>query len=212
MTWFQLRRRLRRASIPVVIRVWPLARLWYRGWGLSLDGRPDDQVWYFAYGANINEMVFRERRGVSPSECRVGRLCGYRLRFNLDGRPRGRSAPANISIDPDGEVWGVLYRITRRDLVRLNASEGIPGRRYQPILVDVEDADRQRRSAVTYIADGKEDDGKPSLRYISLIREGAHNQGLPRHWVSMLGAVEHAESGDAAQYPDRNRRQRNSKA
>ena len=133
MTWSELRRRLRRTSVPVITTVWPLARLWYRRWGLSLEGRPDDQVWYFAYGANINDLVFRERRGMRPSECCVGRLPGYRLRFNLDGRPKGGSAPANISIDPDGEVWGVLYRITRRDLVRLNASEGIPGRRYRPI-------------------------------------------------------------------------------
>ena len=43
------------------------------------------------------------------------RITGYRLRFNLAGRPRGRSAPANMWPDADHEVWGVLHKITGRD-------------------------------------------------------------------------------------------------
>ncbi|MEE8334234.1 MAG: gamma-glutamylcyclotransferase family protein, partial [Alphaproteobacteria bacterium] len=132
MMWLPMRRRLKRVWVPVMLRVWPLARLWYRTWGLSLEGRPDDQVWYFAYGANMHDSAFRERRHMRPLESRPGRVSGYRLRFNLEGRPRGRAAPANISPDPEAEVWGALYLSTRRDLVRLNASEGIPGWRYRP--------------------------------------------------------------------------------
>jgi hypothetical protein len=30
---------------------------------------------------------------------------GYRLRFNLEGRPRGKAAPANVFPDPQAEVW-----------------------------------------------------------------------------------------------------------
>jgi hypothetical protein len=32
--------------------------------------------------------------------------------------PRGKAAPANLCADPAAEVWGVLYKITRRGLVR----------------------------------------------------------------------------------------------
>ena len=89
-------RSLRRAWIPVVLRAWPLARLWYRIWGLTLDGHPDDTVWYFAYGANMHDSSFRERRGMRPVESRAGRVTGYRLRFNLEGRPRdGRHQPTS---------------------------------------------------------------------------------------------------------------------
>ena len=95
--------------------------------------------------------------------------------------------------DADAEVWGVLYRITRRALVRLNASEGIPGRRYRPLWLSAEDAEGQPVEAVTYIADGMERDGNPSLRYITLIRDGARAHGLPEDWITFLDGVEHAE-------------------
>ena len=191
--WPGLLRRLRRIWVPIVLRAWPLARLWYRAWGLALDGRPGDAVWYFAYAVNMHDSAFQERRGMRPSEWRVGRITGYRLRFNLDGRPKGRSAPANIETDTGAEVWGVLYRITRRALVRLNASEGIPGRRYRPLWLAAEDADGNAVVAVTYIAEGNARDGNPSLRYITLIRDGARAHGLPEDWITFLDGVEHAE-------------------
>ena len=53
-------------------------------------------MWYLAYGSNMHHSAFRERRGIQPMEWRVGRIKGYRLRFNLEGRPKGKAAPANI--------------------------------------------------------------------------------------------------------------------
>ncbi len=191
--WMVLRRGLKRAWVPVILRVWPLARLWYRTWGLALDGHPDDEVWYFAYGANMHDSAFRDRRKMQPLEWRAGRILGYRLRFNLEGRPKGRAAPANISADEDAEVWGVLYRLTRRELVRLSASEGIPGWRYRPIWLAAEDIGGCQVDAVTFVADGKATDGNPSLRYITLLRNGARAHGLPGHWIAYLDGIAHAE-------------------
>ena len=191
--WRNMRYSMRRACIPVVIRAWPLARLWYRSWGLTLDGHPDDAVWYFAYGANMHDSSFRERRGMRPVESRVGRITGYRLRFNLEGRPKGRAAPANIAADRDAEVWGVLHRISRRELVRLNASEGIPGRRYRPVWLAATDSDGNGLTAVAYMADGMKTDGNPSHRYLTLLRDGARAHGLPGHWISFLDSIDHAE-------------------
>ena len=42
-------------------------------------------------------------------------------------------------------------------------------------------------------ADGKARDGNPSLRYITLIRDGARAHGLPEAWISFLDRVQHAE-------------------
>ena len=187
-----MRRALRRTLLPVAIQVWPLARLWYRAWGLTLDGHPDDMVWYFAYGANMHDSAFRERRGMRPREWRAGRIGGYRLRFNLDGRPKGKAAPANIGPEKNAEVWGVLYRISRRELLRLSASEGVPGWRYQPLWFTAEDSAENPIRAVAYLADGNKEDGKPSLRYITLLRDGARAHGLPAHWISFLESVDPA--------------------
>ena len=191
--WVRLRRALRKTWVLVVLRVWPLARLWYRAWGLRLDGDPDDAVWYFAYGANMHDSAFLQRRRMQPMEWRVGRIKDYRLRFNLEGRPKGRAAPANISSEPGAEVWGVLYSITRRELVRLNASEGIPGWRYRPLWLEAEDEQGNDLTAVTYIADGNDADGNPSLRYITLLREGARAHGLSAKWITFLEGVKHSK-------------------
>ena len=98
----------------------------YRLHGICLVGPPCQEIWYFAYGANMHDSAFRDRRGMRPLEWRPGRIRGYRLRFNLEGRPRGKAAPANLYADPAAEAWGVLYKITRRDLIRLDATEGVP--------------------------------------------------------------------------------------
>jgi cation transport regulator ChaC len=161
--------------------------------GLPLVGPPGEEVWYFAYGANMHDSAFRERRGMRSLECRPGRVPGYRLRFNLEGRPRGRAAPANLFPDAHAEVWGVLYKLTRRDVLRLDATEGVPGRRYCPLGVDAEDISGNRLKAVTYIAQGNDVDGRPSLRYLTLLREGARAHGLPEHYIRFLEQLEHAK-------------------
>jgi gamma-glutamylcyclotransferase len=158
-----------------------------------LGGRPSDEIWYFAYGSNMHVGTFVERRRIRPLESRVGRIVGYRLRFNLEGRPRGKAAPANIWPDAEREVWGVLHKITRRDLLRLDSTEGVPGRGYQPVSLNAYDLDGHALTAITYVATGKEVDGRPSLRYISLLRDGAKFHGLPEHWLRFPESVNHAE-------------------
>jgi len=176
----------------LIAKSWVLSRLYYPLRGARLVGRPNDEIWYFAYGANMHAATFRVRRGIEPLECRPGRIKGYRLRFNLEGRPRGKAAPANLCRDPDAEVWGVLYRISRRELIRLDSTEGVPGRGYRHVVVEAEDIDRRLLQAVAYMAQGKEVDGKPSLRYIKLLREGARAHGLPADYIRFLEDVDHA--------------------
>jgi cation transport regulator ChaC len=125
---FANRRAIRIRWRRLLVKSWALSRFHYRWHGHVLAGRPTEHVWYFAYGSNMHHTAFRERRGMRPTEWRIGCLKGYRLRFNLEGRPPGKAAPANICPDQDCELWGVLYRITRRELLRLDSTEGVPGR------------------------------------------------------------------------------------
>lgn len=176
----------------LLVKSWLLSKAHYRAHGLRLEGRPSDHVWYFAYGSNMHDSAFRERRRIHAFEWRAGRITGYRLRFNLEGRPKGRAAPANIRPDPNAEVWGVMYRITRRDLLRLDSTEGVPGRGYRPTWLVAQDSDGNQVPVVAYSAVGKPADGIPSLRYITLLREGARAHGLPVEWLHYLDSVAHA--------------------
>jgi gamma-glutamylcyclotransferase len=188
-TFRRLRPKLRR----LITKSWLLSRCYYRCRGTRLLGSAREEVWYFAYGANMDDSTFRVRRGIRARECRAGHIRGYRLRFNLDGRPKGKAAPANLHPDPEAEVWGALYRITRRDLMRLDSTEGVPGRGYRHTVVEAEDADCRLVQAVTYMAQGNEVDGKPSLRYITLLRDGARAHGLPETYIRFLESVELAQ-------------------
>ena len=174
-------------------RSWWLSGCLYRFHRLPLVGPPEEEVWYFAYGANMHDSVFRGWRGMHPLDWQPGRVRGFRLRFNLDGRPKGKAAPANLFPDPQAEVWGVLYRLTRRELVRLDASEGIPWSSYRPLWLDAEDINGSPFQAMTYIAHGKEVDSRPSLRSITLLRGGARAHGLPEHYIRFLEDVEDAQ-------------------
>ena len=88
----------------IVARSWWLSWCLYRLHRLPLVGPPDEEVWYFAYGANMNDGVFCGWRGMNPLDWRPGRVRGFRLRFNLDGRPKGKTAPANLFPDPQAEA------------------------------------------------------------------------------------------------------------
>lgn len=186
-------RKLRPELRRLIAKSWLLSRCYYPLRGHRLSGRASDEIWYFAYGANMHDSAFRVRRGIQPLEHCSGHIKGYRLRFNLDGRPRAKAAPANLHPDPDAEVWGVLYRITKRDLIRLDSTEGVPGRGYRHVAIEVEDGGGRVIPAVTYMAEGKELDGKPSLRYITLLREGARAHALPETYIRFLDGVEHAQ-------------------
>ena len=59
--------------------------------------------------------------------------------------------------------------------------------------VDAQDSNGRTAEVVTYIADGMEMDGNPSLRYITLLREGARAHGLPEHYLRFLDGIKHAE-------------------
>jgi gamma-glutamylcyclotransferase (GGCT)/AIG2-like uncharacterized protein YtfP len=174
-------------------RHWAVAKCLYRLHGLPLQGPATGHVWYFAYGSNLDANTFRGRRRMQPRRWEVGAISGFRLRFNLDGYPRGKAAPANITPHSQGEVWGVLYEITRRELVRLDSSEGVPGGNYRHVWVDARTVSGGVISVVTYSAIGNPHDGNPSLRYITLLRNGAREHGLPDCWIERLDAVEHAK-------------------
>lgn len=169
--------------------LWPLLRVWIRlRRGRAPPASMPDPVWYFAYGSNMNERLFRDRRHMSWREARVGRLHGYRLVFSVAGGMRpGVSAPANIVPAPGGVVYGALYRLPLRKFARLDNSEG---KQYGYLWTEIEDLAGNRLSAVTYRVPRDAPEGRPGRAYLNLIREAARQRGLPAEYIAFLDGVE----------------------
>lgn len=169
LLWLALRGliRLRRGRVPPV----------------SLSG----SVWYFAYGSNMNERLFRERRHMDWHEMQTGRLDGYRLAFTVaGGRTPGVSAPANIVKSAGDSVFCVLYKLPLHKFARLDNSEG---RQYHYLWTEVEDTDGGRVAAVTYQA-APAAEGRPSQSYLNLIRDAARQRSFPADYIARLDRVE----------------------
>lgn len=145
-------------------------------------------VWYFAYGSNMNEQLFRNRRHMVWQQMRIGRLDGYRIAFTVAGGHRpGASAPANILEAPGESVYGVLYLLPLRKFARLDNSEG---EQYRYLWAQVEDSEGHRVAAVTYQVAHEAAQGRPSRSYLNLIREAARQRGLPEDYIARLEQVE----------------------
>ncbi len=94
---------------------------------------------YFAYGSNCNPAIMR-KKGVDFTSRQRATLRGFRLKFNK--RAFRELLPdsigfANINVDPDGFVEGVLYEIHDDHLTLLDESERFP-EHYNRITVQVE--------------------------------------------------------------------------
>lgn len=151
-----------------------------------------EPVWYFAYGSNMDESLFRERRHMIWRDVRVGRLDDYRLAFTRrGGRHPGLSAPANVIPAPGDSVYGVLYLLPLSKFARLDNSEG---KQYQYLWTRVVDSQGARLWAVTYKADqATAAEACPSRNYLNLIRKAARNRGLPAEYISLLDRTEARE-------------------
>ncbi len=76
-------------------------------------------------------------------EAHRARLKGYRLTFNKRGSDG--TGKANIEEDPQGEVWGVVYRMSEEALKKMDRCEGAGSGHYRRQLVAVELDMWQRR-------------------------------------------------------------------
>jgi cation transport regulator ChaC len=154
-----------------------------------MAAEPDAGLWYFAYGSNLHDAIFRERRAMQAQATHPGWLDGFELRFNLPVGP-GERAVANIEPLPGARVWGAVYLLTTADGERLDRSEGVHFGAYRRLDVEVRQADDTTRRAFTYCSSRTRPDRKPSARYLGLMVEGARQRGLPDEYVRWLERFE----------------------
>jgi hypothetical protein len=125
----------------------------------------------------------RERIGDFP-KLSVGRVPETRLLFNK--LSRDGSAKANISHDPDCEVWGVVFVVTHEQFALLDELEGGYQRRRVNVYLNVNDGSMIQ--AETYSSVKTDDRTLPFESYKRLVVDGAIENRLPSAYVRYLSS------------------------
>jgi hypothetical protein len=134
---------------------------------------------HFAYGANMSRAVMRryapDARAIGPAT-----LAGHRFHITGDGY-------ASVQAAPGETVHGVLWKITPRDRVLLDAWENVPGGLYRAETVPV----RRKRClapALVYYA-RPSGEGRPRPGYLELVLAAAREWRLPAEYIQALEAL-----------------------
>jgi len=151
-------------------------------------------VIYFAYGANMERAAMR-KRCAAATPLGPAALRGWRY---VIAQGYGSITPA-----PGVCVFGVLWRLTPRDLAALNAFESVDSGLYRRAVLSIE-VGTQRMKALVYVArqGGRP---RPMPGYQERIIRAAQDWRLPASYIAALArlapgyrAARPAETGEVA--------------
>lgn len=131
---------------------------------------------HFAYGSNMSRKLMRP---YAPGAQPVGaaQLVGYRFVITADGY--ASVAPASAQA-----VHGVVWRLTARDRVMLDAWENVAAGLYRAQLLPVQVQGR-RAQALVYVA-RPGGAGRPKPGYMELVTAAAREWDLPADYCERL--------------------------
>jgi hypothetical protein len=133
---------------------------------------------HFAYGANMSRAIMR-RHARDAEPLGVAELTGHRIVITGDGYASVEPARAQT-------VHGVLWRITPRDRVTLDAWENVSAGLYRAETVPVRHAGELMPALVYYARPRGE--GRPKPGYIELVVAAAREWNLPPRHIRALEA------------------------
>lgn len=133
-------------------------------------------ILHFAYGSNMSRAVMR-RHAPDARPIGAAALANHRFTITADGY---------ASVEPmrAATVYGVLWRLTPRDRVTLDAWENIAAGSYRAENLPVHHAGR-RRMAVVYVARRRRA-GRPKAGYMELVIAAARERELPPTYIMSL--------------------------
>jgi len=131
---------------------------------------------HFAYGSNMHRAVMR-KHAPNAEAIGVALLADYRFVITADGYASVEPARAHM-------VHGVLWRLTPRDRVGLDAWENTAGGLYRAKNLPVLAAGR-RVPVLVYLARPR-GPGRPRAGYMELVLEAAREWELPAGYITSL--------------------------
>lgn len=131
---------------------------------------------HFAYGSNMSRALMR-RHAPSAEPAGIARLPGHRFVITRDGY---------ASVEPvrGEEVYGLLWRLTPRDRVTLDAWENVAAGLYRAQWLPVR-TESGRRPALVYVArPGPSGAAKPG--YMEVVVAAAREWAVPDRYLRSL--------------------------
>jgi gamma-glutamylcyclotransferase (GGCT)/AIG2-like uncharacterized protein YtfP len=131
---------------------------------------------HFAYGSNMSRALMQAR---CPRAEAIGTatLSGWRFVINPEGF-------GSIAPHPGERVYGVLWRLSARDLAAINAYESVDSGLYVRRHLSVR-CGAMQATALVYIA-RRRGEGLPRPGYIPLVVEAAREWQLPEAYIHAL--------------------------
>jgi cation transport regulator ChaC len=131
---------------------------------------------HFAYGSNMSRRLMR-RRAPAAQPAGVARLPGYCFVITRDGY-------ASVEQSIGGSVYGLLWHLTARDRVTLDAWENVPAGLYRPAMLPVQ-AEGRRRPALVYVARPSRP-GRAKSGYMEVVIAAAREWEIPESYIQSL--------------------------
>lgn len=153
--------------------------------------------WRFGYGSNLGLKTLREKKNLNPKRYLVGTIRGWELYFMRGLNEYVEPAWAAIRPHEGGGDWGELhgsaFLIPNEEADGLDGQEG--GYNVHPVTFTSYDGEVVENVGLyvpkkPYVK-GESKEGIPSYRYLKLLRDGAREGGLARHWIEHLDSFEH---------------------
>jgi hypothetical protein len=131
---------------------------------------------HFAYGSNMHRPLMQAR---CPAAQALGTatLAGWRFVITPDGF-------GSIVRRAGAIAYGVLWRLTPRDLAALNVYESLDSGLYVRRIFPVRHASR-RVAALTYVA-RRAGEGTPRAGYMAIVVEAARDWDFPPAYIGSL--------------------------
>jgi hypothetical protein len=129
------------------------------------------------------EPGFMLGRCPSAENPRPALLEGFRLEFTVYSDTWGGGA-ANLELDPEARVWGVVWDMDPDDLKRLDTFQGHPTfYRRERVVVD---CDGTHTECITYRVAHQQGYVRPTDEYLGGVRRAIAVHGLPEEAAEMM--------------------------